>query len=416
MAGIELRQVARWIVDDEMTLSHAVMTYRLTNDEKVALKQLIRDAEDAAIREAANLRVSLLEDMKVHPGQYYPELVAALMGHGSIDLEAGGVPDCVQQFLSANCTLKYEELAMALQLPPSISEPVLCASEFQLPDFSYQERETKELEKKRTDVYILGPACVGKSSLICSLIAQLCEQHNAELEVSCSDKQQQEYYNTVMECTREFTKFPVPSSANTFLTCPLHLKGTRKHLTIIDSGRRGMADLGKSMSVSGETEAWLHRLMKNDNAKIVFFVLDFGVLSENNSRTVFSHISLLERAVRTLYSDGQGDLGHKNCTMSKVKALGFIFNKYDTLTLDAAEAKQLALSFVNENMKSIMLDTADVCKELGVNKEIENQPYILVHSLGQPCVSHTLQYNPADSRLLAQMIVDACPKRGLFGF
>lgn len=416
MATQPLSTITKWIQNGDLTLSQAARIYQLSNEEKKYLQDFFRSKALARKREEEALKGELLADIKARPQRYYAEMVQLLLDGRDplLDDEEEAMPeDVFYRFIKTGETLTAQEILEAAALHANISIDMVCAGAAPFPDILVDEYKGSPLPPKSTDVYVLGAASSGKTSLLAGLIRSLVDDFGASFQATENDSRQKAYYDAVMALPKEFHSFPPTSSADTLLVCPLKIG--RKYLNIIDSGRRGMADLSKLMSVGQNKSRWLHDLMRNDNDKMFFFLIDYQMLIDDNVRTIFRQVSALANLVRALTNDGNAGNEHKNCTMSHAKTVALVFTKTDCAAESEGQIKERIDNFISEYLLNLKSDVADFFPVLDINKANNNELYVLAHSLGKVTLGNTLLPDTSDSRRLAQLVVDTCPSRGLFG-
>ncbi len=411
MEGIKLTDIVKWIQEGELTFSQAVTNYNLSGIEKGALRNLLKAVMAERKQQEAPMREALLADMKAHPSSYYAErLEAIFLKDGPMHSSDGNEPEAFSNFMASDATLTFDEVAKALSLPPSVSEKVVCSGEYILPEYYLEEYWGEILPLKQTDVYFLGAAGVGKSSIACSIIRTLVDKFQAEAEFDKSDTKQKEYYEAVMSCTKEFHKFPVPSDKDMLLFCQLKFKNSRKHLSIIDCGPRALVDLANHNKNKGNRN--IYNLLSNGNDKIIFFLIDYDTVLEDNTRTIANLLLSFESALLALSHDGVGN-STSGCTMSKTKLMGVIFTKYEKSGDSIAEVKQKIDAFVDNYMLNFKNAMQESFEQYRVNKENLYKPYFIPLSLGNVTIGNTLIYDTIDSYSLAKLVLDYSPNRSI---
>lgn len=327
-----------------------------------------------------------------------------------------GAKDVFRQFVCEGYTLSMPEVADACGLPSTISKEIVCSEDYVLPDHSIREYDGSIVKDHRTDVFFFGAANSGKSSLVCSVIKQLVDQDKASYEpYGYYNDITEEYYAAVMECTRNFYKATAPSSADNLLFCQLKAN-SRKRLTFIDSGRRGLADLAKLHNANGAVtkKEGIYRILSNDNSKMFFLLIDYAFIKKNNSRLLFEQAMMLERAIVSLQYDGDGAQHTKGCTMNKVKTLAIIITKCDK-EKGYLESKEKVMAninrFFNEHLQNFLRNIEELCRKYNINSKNENKLYVFPFSLGRFTVGNTLLYDSSDSDAIASVILETCPKQ-----
>ncbi len=412
MEGIKLTDIVNWIVAGELTFSQAVVNYNLSGVEKGALRELLRSVKVERKQQEAPIREALLADMKANPQDYYAErLDMIFQKEGPEEILDESEPDAYRAFMASDAELTFEEVAQALSLPPSVSESVVCSGEFLLPEYYFEEYWGEILPLKQTDVYLLGAAGVGKSSLAASLIRTWVDKFDGEPESDQTDVKQKEYYEAVKSLTGNFHKFPISSDKDMLLYCQLKFHGSRKHITMIDCGPRALVDLANENRNKGRR--CIHNLLSNGNDKVIFFLIDYGMVLDDNARTISNLLLSFESALLTLTHDGPGG-STEGCTMSRTCMMGILFTQCDKGGESIVKVKERIDAFVDNYMLNLRNSMSEFFEQYKVNKQNNYSPYILSHSMGKVTIGNTLLYDSSNSTSLARLIFDNCPNRSIF--
>ncbi len=414
MQGVKLTDIVNWIVAGELTFSQAVVNYNLSGIEKGALRELLRSVKAERKQQEAPVRDALLDDMRADPLQYYPErLDMIFQKEGPEPLSDETAPEALGAFMSSDATLTFDEVAQALSLPTSVTQGVVCSGEFMMPEYYIEEYWGEILPLKQTDVYLLGAARSGKSSIAAALIRSWVDRFDAEPEFDPTDVKQKEYYEAVKSLTRDFHKFPVSSDKDMLLFSQFKFRGNRKHVTMIDGGSRALVDLTDQNRNKGRRS--IHNLLANGNDKVIFFLIDYGVVLDDNSRTISNLLLSFESALLTLTHDGIGG-GTRDCTMSRTCMMGFIFTQCDKGGDTVAQVRERILNFSDNYMLNLRNSMCECFAKYKVNRQNNFSPYLFSHSMGKVTIGNTLLYDPNDSISLARSILDNCPNRSIFDF
>lgn len=402
---IDLKLIARRVADGEITVGSAAVEYNLNASQLNSLKDLVADA-------ATNVKEELIESMKSQPELYHPPVMRLLLDGGLSADNCEGMPRPVQRLVLRGETLTWDDLLEAGVVTAAMTpEKVTADEDGRLPVYSIREYDGEIVGRHRTDVFLLGVAGCGKSSLACSLIKQLIDGCGYEYQPMTDSEdyaKTQEYYTGVMEVTRDFQKPVAPSLDDNLLFLQLRDTHSRRRLTVIDGDSSVMADVSKILTDDSGTvrNDTVYRIMRNDNSKILLFLIDYGIIKNRRKRNLFKQSMMMESVINTLTSDGDSADGKKNCTFSRVKGVAFVVTKCDSVNDDALN---LINAFFDEQMKTVMMRLEHVNATFGINKDNGFRPYLVPVSLGNFTVGNTFTYNPRTSLQLAQLVARLTP-------
>lgn len=339
-----------------------------------------------------------------------------------------------QRFLRQHLHIDYQWLFDNDILP--LARPDLKRS-ITKPDFQLPQLKIEELgpfPTDRTDVYFLGMPRSGKSCVLSGIINAMDSrgvvhydpQFNEEGKDNCN-----KYYNGLIRSINEH-KVPMSTGDETISFMKLDVGGRnvkKNRITMVELSGEAFNRISER-NMTGENvwkELGAGQCLKNNNDKLLFFLVDYLTISGHNPRfTPYDQEEKLKDALTVLTSDGPGVSGKPRtvgCTLSKVKTVAVIVTKSDLMpdATTAAERADIAMSILNSNYTSFMNNLADFCEQFGINKANHYLPYVLTFSLGNFYVGNTVDYIPDDSITLVEFIRDSTFKDSsslgdIFGF
>ncbi len=407
MEETDLREIANRIVAGEITRGMAAVEYSLTPSQLVSLSRLLTSIEN-------DVKAELLENMRTSPQNYHPQVMRNILNHNLTDPSLyAGIPGPLSRFAETGETLEWEDLVKAGVIPSGFTkEMVISDEDMRLPVYSLKEYTGAIVDPHRTDVFLLGIAGCGKSTLACSLIRQLtdgCGYEYQPLKNDSDEPKASEYFKAAMEITKHgFHKPVAPTLSGNLLVCQLRDRNSRRRLTMIDGDSSVMADVAKLHSRGQEVmkEETVYRILSNDNSKILLFLLDYGPIRAGRQRTLFRQSIMIESVINSLSNDGTGRDPKKGCTFSKVKGVGFVITKCDPTE---SEPMKVLNRFFDDQMKTVMMRLEGLSRNYGINKENEYKPYVMPVTLGRFTVGNSFVHESRTSRALAELIARLTP-------
>ena len=381
---------------------------------KAAAKIMMFEAE------AEELRVELFQAMRERPWEFNKDVVRALL-RGVENREAyEGLEDVASRFVCKGFTVTEKDLKEERLIPDDWTREDLTRPAYKMPQLTF--KDFGNYPSGRTDVFFMGVPRSGKSSVLAGIITKLRLLGAAEY-VSYFRNQQDSidpclgYYNALIRSI-DAKVFPESTGHDTINFLQMDLSLAKKRITPVTfvelSGEafKKMADKHYS-SQEVWKELGAEKILANDNKKMLFFVLDYSIISKA-SDAVMSSLDqelVLENALRVFSTDGTGKIkenkGHTNdgCTMSKVDTVAVIVTKSDRMnTQNIDERTQIAEEYIYNSFSGFMDNLYKKCKALGINKKHNFRPYILTFSLGEFHIGETIEYDGTDSHRIAEFI------------
>lgn len=395
-----LPQIASYIRSGQMTIPDAAAAYHLTPDERQRLAAMLRP--DPKERESLTQR--LLDDMARRPHFYDAARMRELIDGPRRDDYDPDSEVLYIRFLARGYTLPLGAIRESLQLPEAITKKDLTAYPVELPTFA-----PPDVPPRSTDLHILGAAGAGKTSVAVSLLREL-EQLGWDYRTTKGEDEEtyREQYDAAHSLGAAFRQVPAPSDDDSLLVCPLHIEGTRRRLTLIDSGRCALT------RIKDPNGAAMRSLLANRNQKIILLLLPYPVLRSGLARQINAHAQLLEGAISHLTHNGTGADNTRGCTMSRVRALAIVVTGCQAEDGETRQSIERNIQTVMQrDMKNLLNTLQLVCEDYHLNEAQNHQPAVLPFTLGRRTVGHTLIYAPADALSLAHFVQDNCPKQPL---
>lgn len=336
------------------------------------------------------------------------------------------------RFLNAGLSLTNEDLFENGFLPSDNQQLAdsIVLGDYPLPQMKFD--QLGEFPIDRTDIYFLGCPGSGKSCVLAGLLSYLRKEGWLDYEKQVNGEGKdlcRPYYDALIECVSQY-KAPQSTDEETisFLKFNMGPDFNRK-ITAMELSGEAFNKLAGGLS-SGK-EVWgklgASRCLSNDSKKTLFFLLDYSsIIGKNPEITEMKQALILENALVMFSTDGEGEKGDINCTMSKVETVAIIVTKSDMMdkeagkTLDAGERADIAIKYLDEKFKLFMNNLTRLCKKYDINKNNKqrNLPYVTTFSLGKFYLGNSVEYDDTDSQLLAELILACTDKerKGVFDF
>lgn len=359
----------------------------------------------------------LLNDMRYENNmhRYKSCFLRILMGMCPPTEEMRLEDDPIGRFLRADMRLTFEDLYRSGILPtgvPSIERAIL-KEDFPLPQNTIE--QLGGLAKGRTDIYFLGVTYSGHTCMLAGLLKYLYETGrgsfvphlNSEgLMLSDPDRFISGLDEHKLPCS-------TPVSAIDYYQYDIGERCNRE-VTFVEYGDGALRRFSEPY-LYGDDEVWnlepLGRCLKNDNRKVLFFLLDYEMMMDRNR--CFSAIDqelTIGNVINMFSLDGRGKNGERGCIMSKVDTVAVVITKSDLMDLDKGRAlsclerEEIAMDLLSKRCKSIMNQLSFLCKKYGINSQNQYNPYVFTFSLGQFYIGNTVIYNSTDSKQIADFL------------
>lgn len=372
--------------------------------------------------ERDRLQHEILEDMRLSPWKYNRSLLSKLIYGGNADdtdrsgLESLPEGDVAARYVKMGLTISFDTLREQQIVPPGITEKELMTPEFELPQINNYDAFPLD----RTDIYFLGVARSGKSSVLSGLFNAMTTRGNWRYHPNINDMGQDgsmAYYNGLVRAMTA-KKPPVPTAFDTinYINIDVPRAGGTRHtaeLNFVEISGECFSTLADSLGDGAQ--AWRNlgasRVLSNNNRKVLFFLLDYNVILGNQDGiTLYDQQQALQNALTIFSYDGTGKNHTTGCTLSKVSSIGVILTKADLMnTSDRKQRQRIAHEYLQNNFASFMDQLTDACRNFSINKADGYLPYVLTFSLGRFYVGNTVLFDPTDSMDLAATIERLAP-------
>lgn len=370
----------------------------------------------------SQLENDLLYDMRLNPWKYTPYMMGQLLhGSGGQQTSLSNLPshDVASRFVKQGLTVKYETLVNEGVIPPAITERDLVTPEFELPQIN----NFDAFPIDRTDIYFLGVPRSGKSSVLAGLFNAMTTNGNwryiPNVDSNGRDGSMAYFNGLVRSVASKKPPFPTAHDTINYINIDVpYAAGTKgtAHLNFVEISGECFKNLADSLGDSREVWKQLgaSRVLANNNRKVLFFLLDYNIILGNQDGiTLFDQQEALRNALTIFSYDGQGKDHRQGCTMSKVESVGVILTKADLMgTKDPQERLNIAIKYLQDNFQSFMAMLSDACRDFGINKKDNYQPYIFTFSLGDFYPGNTMIFNNKDAIDLARSIEHLVPTTG----
>ncbi|MBD5203203.1 MAG: hypothetical protein HDR83_01920 [Bacteroides sp.] len=379
--------------------------------------------------ELVELKAELFADMKESPWKYRADDMRNF--YNGVDLGDDNVRNYLQsqggigaRFLLKGMTITHQDLIDNGVVPESFTQTDVMSPEFSMP-------QTKidllgDYPRDRTDVFFLGVPRSGKSSVLAGMLYQLRLDGNGRYVPHMVDGIDpcMAYYNGLIRSVGT-KKPPVGTATDTVSFMQIEINDGRRQndLSIVEMAGEAFQSAANRISDTSMRGVWeqlgAETILRNDNRKMLFFVLDYSTIKGINQQcTEQDQLLTLESALRTLCYDGPNpSRPQEGCTMSRVETVAIILTKSDLMgKATVAERMAEAQRYLTTNFRAFLKDLEMTCKQYGCNKANDYRLYFLTFSLGNFYVGNTFEFNPTDSREIINFIKTVTPSRSVKRF
>lgn len=396
-----------------------------------------RDEAMAQLRkletEEAEITAVMLDDMRSHPWNYPPSMMSNLLnGTTVLDPDAPRpkndehLPPC-ERFLARGLRLNFKTLVDNGVVPPTFTEEIVQRPEYSLP----QTADFNNFPLDRTDIFFLGVPRSGKSTVLSALFYTMYREgrwkHKVNIDPKTKKDPSLQYYHGLLKAVQAH-KPPESTSTDTISYISMDVPaGERRdktaHLNFVEISGEAVEKLAESISTDqSSTVVWdrlgASNVMRNNNSKILFFLLDYNTIIDNtDGMDVLEQELTLKTALDVLTNDGKGRDNTDGCTMSKVESVAILLTKADLMGSDSVEERQqIAMQYLQSNFKGFMNTLSQYCVKFDINHRNGNKPLVFTFSAGKFFVGNTMEFDDHDTTLLAKRIEELAPykKGGLF--
>lgn len=259
---------------------------------------------------------------------------------------------------------------------------------------SYKISELPVMEEGRTDIYCIGLAGTGKTTMLTGLL-KLAHEKGKLISDTYAGNQGINFQTTIIQnLNRGF--IPPRTAKDSYIYVPVSIQDEKKvshPLNIVDVP----GEIFRSINQTGEAKEFL-KYIKNDNKKIFFIVID-PYLHYNPTKDSLDQSLVYPNILQILKSEGVAE---------NIDALYLVVNKFDYLRdtdypFDNREEGDIALEFINNNFKSLITNAIDVKTNSRYDFPIKSLPF----SIGNLKWGAILEeFDPKFSETLLEILIN----------
>lgn len=379
--------------------------------------------------EEAEITQIMLEDMRENPWHYSPSVMSTLLaGATPLAADAPHPEDdedlpASQRFLARGLKLRFRTLVDNGIVPKNYTEEIVKRPEFSLP----QTTDFANFPLNRTDVFFLGVPRSGKSTVLSALFYTMYRdgrwKHQVNIDPRTKKDPSLQYYHGLLKAVQAH-KPPESTATDTISYISMDVPaGERRdhtaHLNFVEISGEAVEKLAESISTGQSSNVVWEKLgasnvMRNNNSKILFFLLDYNTINQSaESMDALDQELTLKTALDVLTNDGRGRNNAEGCTLSKVESVAILLTKADLMNTDNTdERQQKAMEYLQSNFKGFMTTLSQYCKQFDINHKNNNHPLVFTFSAGKFYVGNTLEFDDKDALALAHRIEGLAPYKG----
>ncbi len=231
---------------------------------------------------------------------------------------------------------------------------------------SYTISELPPMQEGRTDIYCIGLAGTGKTTMLTGLL-KAAQNQGKIIPDTYAGSQGINFSNTIIQnLNRGF--IPPRTSSDSYIYIPLTIKdekGISHPLNIVDVP----GEIFRKISEEGEARQFL-KYIKNKNKKIFFIVVD-PQLHYNPTKDSLDQSLVYPNILQILKSEGIAE---------HIDAIYLVTNKFDYLKdneypFDDRDEGDIALEFINSNFKALITNCLDVKEHSRYDFKVKSLPF-----------------------------------------
>ncbi len=231
---------------------------------------------------------------------------------------------------------------------------------------SYTISELPPMQEGRTDIYCIGLAGTGKTTMLTGLL-KAAQNQGKIIPDTYAGSQGINFSNTIIQnLNRGF--IPPRTSSDSYIYIPLTIKdekGISHPLNIVDVP----GEIFRKISEEGEARQFL-KYIKNKNKKIFFIVVD-PQLHYNPTKDSLDQSLVYPNILQILKSEGIAE---------HIDAIYLVTNKFDYLKdneypFDDRDEGDIALEFINSYFKALITNCLDVKEHSRYDFKVKSLPF-----------------------------------------
>jgi len=354
---IELDDLVTFISNEQISLDEFIDA-RLDIDKIKEIKKLIVEvaARDKEERERKKKEEAELIKQQENASKKQEILQNILLGK----INADDIKKAVKTNIVSDSDLEN------LDLNPRTKKALLNYIDSPSSLTSYTISELPPMQEGRTDIYCIGLAGTGKTTMLTGLL-KTAHQQGKIIPDTYAGSQGINFSNTIIQnLNRGF--IPPRTSSDSYIYVPLTIKddkGISHPLNIVDVP----GEIFRKISEEGEARQFL-KYIKNNNKKIFFIVVD-PQLHYNPTKDSLDQALVYPNILQILKSEGIAE---------HIDAIYLVSNKFDYLRdeyypYDEREYGDIALEFINNNFKALITNCLDVKEHSRYDFKVKSLPF-----------------------------------------
>jgi hypothetical protein len=260
------------------------------------------------------------------------------------------------------------------------------------------------MEEGRTDVYMVGMAASGKSTMLAGVF-----KHAEDNAIFIPDTYNQEGNAYMAQLKRDLDYGVLPmgtvqGSYNYIATSLKDHKGTKHPFNIVEVPGENYARMfTEGINTDTEYIKGFVNYIKNKNKKILVFVID--VIAEIEKFTNAEHFNALDQSIAynnilAMFRD------HK--ILDRTDAIYFVVNKFDALKqdrylFDERPDEEVALEFLEQNFSSLLASCKDARDRVRNKFKIKALPFSIGEVVNEKIL---LEYNVEHAKVMVNNLLE----------
>lgn len=387
-------ELAEFIVSGTLTGADIPAYARSMQDNIEAEVHIRRDA----------LRRELFDDMRKHPCNY-PDLRPFIKGVAN----PWDGEDIYHRFIRSRQTISFDELKREGLIFAGCTEDKILDPFYYCP--SLKADKIRYLTSQgATEVIPLGMDCTGKTSMLAGLLYDMVKNRDAEYKrPDTEDFDVNDTSNVWFErmvASIDCNQYPCRCIGDSFNFAQL------EHAACSDL-RFIAAGVWNDDTIDANGYNYhLHKLLIRPSKKILLFVIDYGVIAEDQVHVEDSldQALFLDNILSYLTHNGMGKGGNKGCTFSTVRAAAVVITKFDKVERDSYDEKDLLSSEILQgDYLNFYNNLCSACRKFGIET-----PQCFTWSQPSQYIGKLYLYDNSSARLINDFLIDKAARRSYF--